>query len=215
MPAALGLCRRRSVSGGLVFGATTLRHDMRDPLIEKLVQFCDALRRRARRFWLKLRGVRIAGPCWIQSIEIPRNPWDIEIQAGVALDRNVVLLTTGARRAKPRIQLGERSYLNRGTMIDASEEIILGRDCMIGPGCYITDHDHGTAQGAAIASQPLVSKPVVIGDNVWIGAGAIILKGVSIGNGAIIGAGAVVTRDVASNAIVAGIPARPLPTRHS
>lgn len=53
-------------------------------------------------------------------------------------------------------------------------------------------------------------RPVTIGENVWIGSGAIILPGITIGDHAIIGAGSVVTRDVASGVTVAGNPARPL-----
>ena len=56
----------------------------------------------------------------------------------------------------------------------------------------------------------LVTKPVHVGRNVWIGAGATILPGVSIGENAIIAAGAVVGRDVESNMIVGGVPARPI-----
>ena len=79
---------------------------------------------------------------------------------------------------------------------------------MIGPACYITDHDHGTACDRPIRQQSLVSAPVVIEDGAWLGAHAIILKGTRIGKGAIVGAGAVVTRDVPAGAIVAGSPAR-------
>ena len=57
-------------------------------------------------------------------------------------------------------------------------------------------------------TQPYYRKPIVIGDDVWIGACAIILKGVTINNGAVIAAGAVVTKDVEPYAIVAGNPAR-------
>ena len=62
--------------------------------------------------------------------------------------------------------------------------------------------------------QGLLTKgPVVIGDDVWIGAGVRVLDGVRIGSGAIVGAGAVVTSDVAPNTIVAGVPARQISER--
>jgi acetyltransferase-like isoleucine patch superfamily enzyme len=56
----------------------------------------------------------------------------------------------------------------------------------------------------------LVTKPIHVGRNVWIGAGATILPGVSIGENAIIAAGAVVSKDVEANMIVGGVPARPI-----
>ena len=56
-------------------------------------------------------------------------------------------------------------------------------------------------------------KPVIIGDDVWIGGRVIILPGVTIGNGAIVGAGAVVTRDVPEYAIVGGVPAKVIKMR--
>jgi acetyltransferase-like isoleucine patch superfamily enzyme len=93
-------------------------------------------------------------------------------------------------------------------MFDASESITVGFNCLIGPFCYITDHDHGTDSRSHMAGQRLVGRPVRIGNNVWIGAGVSILKGVTIGANAVIGAGAVVTRSVGSSERVAGVPAR-------
>jgi acetyltransferase-like isoleucine patch superfamily enzyme len=100
-------------------------------------------------------------------------------------------------------------------MFDASERIEIGTSCLIGPFCYITDHDHGTEPSRLKAVQSLRSRPVLIGNNVWIGAGAIILKGVTIADHAIVGAGAVVTRHVGMGEKVAGVPARlmELPSR--
>ena len=82
--------------------------------------------------------------CWIRRIYVPRNPWDIVIADGVGLDDHVVLLTTGSRSDKARDWIiGAGTYVNRFTMFDASESIEVGRNCLIGPFCYITDHDHG------------------------------------------------------------------------
>ena len=129
------------------------------------------------------------------------------ISDGVALDDYVVLLTTGLRGNAPRLIIEDGTYVNRFTMFDASDSIVVGRNCLIGPFCYITDHDHGIDAASSISEQPLVCSPVRIGNGVWIGAGAIILKGVTIGSNAVIGAGAVVTRHVGSREKVAGVPA--------
>jgi len=162
---------------------------------------------------LRLTGMQIGRKCWIRRIRVPRNPWDITIDDEAALDDDVVLLTTGLRAAQPRLAIGASTYVNRFTTFDASERIELGCNCLVGPFCYITDHDHVHARGRPIRDQHLVGAPVLIGDEVWIGAGVIILKGVTIGHGAVIGAGSVVTRSVGSNAKVAGVPAREIGAR--
>ncbi len=151
---------------------------------------------------------QIGRDCRIESIQLPRNPWNIELADGVALDRDVVLLATGSRVSRPRIAIGQRTYINGWTMIDASLAISIGEDVMIGPSCYITDHDHGTRPGTLISRQHLVEMPISIGNNVWIGANVTILKGVNVGNDTIIAAGSVVTRDVVPSDRVAGVPAR-------
>ena len=178
-----------------------------------LIRLCQGAVRRFRRVWLRWRGVRITGSCWLQSIEIPRNHADIELHDGVAVDQGVILLSTGTATTEPRISIGRGTYINRHTMLDASERIQIGANCMIGPFCYITDHDHGTQLGLPINQQPLNSGPVYVGDDSWIGAHVTILKGVTIGAGAIVGAGSVVTKDVDANAIVAGVPAKTIGQR--
>ena len=189
--------------------ATTVHDD----LINRIIRYPSAVAIRLRVVRLRMLGVQVGRKCWIRRISIPRNPWDIVIADGVALDDNVVLLTTGSRGDTPKLVIGSGSYVNRFTMFDASESIEVGINCLIGPFCYITDHDHGIKLSGSIAEQPLVGRPVRIGSNVWIGAGAIILKGVTVGDGAVIGAGAIVTRHIGSGEKVAGVPARMIGTR--
>jgi serine acetyltransferase len=179
-----------------------------DDLINRLIRYPHAVASRVRVMRLGMLGVRFGRKCWIRRIHVPRNPWDIVIDDRVALDDEVVLLTTGARSAKPRLVIGRSTYVNRFTMFDASVSISIGAECMIGPYCYITDHDHGAGEEGPISAQALVEAPVKVGDNVWIGAHAVILKGVSIGDNAVIGAGAVVRADVGPGERVAGVPAR-------
>lgn len=184
-----------------------------DEFINRLIRYPGAIAIRIRIARLRLLGVSVGRKCWIRRVRVPRNPWDIVIEDFVGLDDDVVLLTTGSRRDQARLLIGSNTYVNRFTMFDASESITIGRNCLIGPFCYVTDHDHGTESIIPKAEQSLLSSPVRIGSNVWIGAGAIILKGVNIGNGAVIGAGAVVTRDVGPEERVAGVPARAIGLR--
>lgn len=87
--------------------------------------------------------------------------------------------------------------------------LTIGDHCMIGGGVLICGVNHGYAvRGIPMRQQPVETAPIVIGQDVWIGMGAIILPGVTLGDGSIVGAGAVVTSDVPSGAVVYGIPAR-------
>lgn len=105
-----------------------------------------------------------------------------------------------------KLQIGNNCFFNHNCSVTCNENIIIGDNCMFANNVVIIDHDHKIEDG--VINDSLVSKPVIIGDNVWCGANVTILKGVSIGNGAIIAAGAVVTKDVLPYTIVGGIPAK-------
>lgn len=186
---------------------------MLENIINKIIRYPSSITMRFRILWFKILGVKIGAKCWVKNISIPRNPWDIDIESHVALDSQIILLTSGERKKSSRIVIRSGTYINRFTMIDASEKIEIGKDCMIGPYCYITDHDHFFRKKDKIKSQDLFGKPVVIGNDVWIGAHVNILKGVKVGDGAIIGAGSVVTKDVLAYTKVAGVPAHQIGVR--
>lgn len=185
----------------------------RDARLNRALGVPTALRRRLRVAWLRALGADLAPGVNLKRVQIPQNPWNIRIGAGTAIDDFTTLLVVAGARGRPRIEIEGGCYINRYVMIDASDHIRIGRDTMIGPHCYITDHDHGTALDQPVAAQPLVNAPVAIGRDVWIGAGATILKGVTVGDQAVVAAGAVVTRDVPPGAIVGGVPARPISQR--
>lgn len=87
--------------------------------------------------------------------------------------------------------------------------LAIGDHCMIGGGVLICGVNHGYAtREVPMRQQPSEAAPIVIGQDVWIGMGAIILPGVTLGDGSIIGAGAVVTSDVPPGVVVSGVPAR-------
>lgn len=185
---------------------------MTSPLLRMLSRAGAGVLSRWRNFYYRQMGVRIAGYAWLRDVEIPRAFHAIELADGVALDRGVILLASDDVD-RIQIRIGPGTYVNRHTFIDAVDSISIGRDCAIGPNCYITDHDHGMDPSRPPLGQSMKSRPTTIHDRVWIGANVVVLKGVTIGESAIIGAGSVVTRDVASAAVVAGVPARTLESR--
>ncbi len=110
------------------------------------------------------------------------------------------------------IQPKEFLFVDEGAVIGpfvqiwANGGVKIGRNSMIGSHSVITSSTHDYFVSPMRMKR--VDKHVDIGEDVWIGSGAIILPGVSVGDGAVVGAGAVVTTDVPENAIVVGVPAR-------
>jgi acetyltransferase-like isoleucine patch superfamily enzyme len=111
-----------------------------------------------------------------------------------------------------RIKIGEGCFLNRETMLAASELIEIGDHVMFANGCFVGDSDHRfddptkpvTWQGFNVKG------PVRIGDNCWFGVGCVVTGGVTIGERCVIGANSVVTRDLPAGVIAAGAPAKVL-----
>jgi len=167
---------------------------------------------RLRNLYYRGLGVRMGGYVWMRAVEISRNWGDITLGANCSLDRGVTLLCSGPETGD-KIRIGRDTYINRGTMLDAHKKIWIGERVMVGPGCYITDSDHGMKLGVPVKDQPMVKGEVVIEDEAWVGADVTILKNVHIGRGAIVAAGAVVTKDVGMNEMVAGVPAKLLGRR--
>jgi len=106
------------------------------------------------------------------------------------------------------IIIGDNSQLGEDCVVPAG--LIMGRDVIMGPQVIIwgISHEFGRTDIPVRLQGETAKSPPVIGDDVWIGARAIIMPGVKIGSHAIIGAASVVTRDVPPYAIVAGVPAR-------
>lgn len=100
------------------------------------------------------------------------------------------------------LELGDRGYLNRHSKIKYFDRITIGDDVVISENVTIWDSDAHEITGTE------KTKPISIGNHVWIGTNAIILKGVTIGDGAVIAAGTLVNKDVSSRALVGGVPAK-------
>ena len=112
------------------------------------------------------------------------------------------------------IALADHVFLGRGSILDVAGQLEIGTGTLIAPGCFITDHNHGTAPDQPIWRQPCDTRQVRIGAGAWLGAKVVVLPGVTVGDGAIVAAGAVVTRDVEPMTVVGGVPARTLRKRN-
>jgi acetyltransferase-like isoleucine patch superfamily enzyme len=104
-----------------------------------------------------------------------------------------------------RIEIGDRTFINYGTSIAAHASVKIGAHCFLGHYTFIMDNDQHDVDKHWVLPP---SAPVVIEDNVWIGAKAVILPGVRVGRNAVIGAGSIVTKDVPPSCVAAGNPAR-------
>lgn len=105
-----------------------------------------------------------------------------------------------------KLSIGNNVFFNHNCSITAHSSISIGDGCNIANNVVIVDHNHKISSNGV--ENTFSIKNVTIGKKVWIGANSTILPGVNIGDGAVIAAGAVVTRDVPSNEIWGGVPAR-------
>lgn len=106
-------------------------------------------------------------------------------------------------RNNGKLYLG-RGYMNYGSRIECHKKIQIGDNVFIAENVTIRDSDNHEI----LRENYSMTDEIIIGNNVWIGAGAKILKGVHIGDGSIIAAGAIVTKDVPKKSLVAGVPAK-------
>ena len=102
------------------------------------------------------------------------------------------------------VSIGEMSSIGSGAWVYALDKIVIGKNVCIGEDVRLITGSHDLAS----SHFDLITKPIVIGDNVWIATGAVVLPGITIAEGAVIGACAVVTKNVEPWTVVAGNPAK-------
>jgi maltose O-acetyltransferase len=107
-----------------------------------------------------------------------------------------------------RLYIGARTVVNFGLVALDVAMIEIGDDVLIGPNVQLLTATHPIDPAARLAKEEAMGGPISIGNNVWLGAGVIVLPGVSIGENTVVGAGAVVTRDLPANVAAVGQPAR-------
>lgn len=105
------------------------------------------------------------------------------------------------------IQIGEHFYSNYNLTILDCNRVIIGSNCLIGPNVSIITVNHPQDRIKRI-NHLEYAKPVIIGNDVWIGCGVIINPGITIGDNVIIGSGSIVTKNIPSNSLAVGNPAK-------
>lgn len=114
---------------------------------------------------------------------------------------------------RDQVTIGDGAVIMMGALINIGAEIgeatMIDMGAVLGGRAIVGKHSHIGA-GAVLAGviEPASAEPVRIGDNVLVGANAVVIEGVQVGNGAVVAAGAIVTEDVPENVVVAGVPAK-------
>ncbi|WP_276481353.1 acyltransferase [Paraflavitalea pollutisoli] len=156
---------------------------------------------------LAKRGVQLPRVSYIgrHTLIQGKNGGTISARGKIRLDHDTELVSLGS------ITLGENFVMNGYSRIVAHQRIEIGNNVVIARFVSILDHDHAFEKNASDGSLVFDGynmAPIRIGNNVWLGDKVSILKGVTIGDNVIIGANAVVTKDIPSNTIAGGIPAK-------
>src|SRR4051812_32960588 len=148
-----------------------------------------------------------------RNVEIV-GPERVRLGRSVTLSGNAYVNATGPRGS---VRIGDETHVDQFCVLYGQGGLSIGSRCAIASGVIVYSQSNQYAQdpGGFILDQPVVYAPVTIGDDVWIGARAVILPGVTIGDHAVIGAGAVVREDVPAWAVAAGVPAKNLGDRRT
>ena len=150
--------------------------------------------------WRIGRGGRFEGKVFISSFA-----GSVEIGDSCFFGANVHI--SSSKNAV--LKVGNDVSVNQGAFIVCRESIVIGDKCRVGEYVSIRDNDHEWRDHRLpIMQQGFYCSNVVIGEDVWVGRGAVICKGVHIGKGAVIGAGAIVTKNIPSYSVAVGVPAK-------
>jgi acetyltransferase-like isoleucine patch superfamily enzyme len=129
----------------------------------------------------------------------------------VRLSGKPLISFSTVRHAAPELLIGDGTFVGHLCGFTVGRSVRVGARCLLASGVQIYDMDgHPIDARRRRAGEPTPAegiRPVVLGDDVWVGAGAVILKGVTVGDRAMVAARAVVTRDVPADTVVAGNPA--------
>lgn len=142
-------------------------------------------------------------------------------KSGVILGNRVTIrefawlqITSDTKNLGEGIVIGNETYIGPRCNLGAAALLRIGEKCQIGAGVSFIAENHNFGEKIPIFDQGITRKGITIGNDCWIGNNVIVLDGVTVGDGVVIGAGAVVTKDIPSNSVAVGNPARVIKERY-
>lgn len=169
----------------------------------------------------RLAGSILNPLAWINLVRLVHyyNYAHVQPRRRLTVGRRTRLSPLTSLRHAERIRIGNEVHFSEGCLLWAGPThatITIGDFVLFGPGVMLTAANYDvSASPIPMAERPRLEAPIVIGNNVWLGARVVVVAGVTIGDGCVVGANAVVTRDLPAGAIAGGIPARVLDMRES
>ena len=158
--------------------------------------------------WYRCGGLVIGKSARLTSGLIITWPNQVNIGSSFCCEHNVYFQIDGVFSNTRILSIGNNCFVGANAHFNLRIGASIGDNVLIASGVRLIDHDHNiSGQGSFIATDG-VQSPIVISSDVWLGSDVTVLKGVCIGQGAVIGAGSVVTKNVPSNEIWAGVPAK-------
>ena len=143
--------------------------------------------------------IKYAGKCSMHWIQAFGHHTELKIKNGKAhFGKEQITRGMAVFRVEGgELTIGDKCFFNQNVSITCKNKIVIGDRCQIANNVVIVDHDHAGSENWG----SYVETPVIIGNDVWIGAGAVILRGTTIGDKAVIGAGSIVKGDVPAGCV--------------
>lgn len=191
---------------------------MKDGLLARIVfriRHSFNMGKRAETAWFRLLGADIGVNTFVHRCRMTW-PHQVKIGPNCVLESYISFKFDGIYKPGPSIVIEENTFIGTGVEFNIRKSIRIGSSGLIASGCRFIDGDHCFKDlDVPMRNQAHTDLGIVIEDDVWVGANAVVLKGVTIGQGAIIAAGAVVNRSVPPFEIWGGVPAKQIGSRIS
>lgn len=138
------------------------------------------------------------------AIASPLTEITVEGKSELRIDRKLKMHNGAKIRVRKggKLEIGKNFGMSNGCVVTAYDHIKIGDNVMLGPNVLIYDQDHDYRVEGGVAAMKFKTTPVVIGNNVWIGANTLILRGTTIGDNSVVGGGTVIKGEYPPNSVI-------------